>query len=112
MKFREVTRLRKLVQKVSWNLNSKPEQFFMYGEASVDANQQMQIPLEKLYQYENQSDMYKKIQKYVNDIDKEINRVEQCMINEDNKAYNISLAIVQTLQKVRDDLLRQIHEAL
>lgn len=47
----------KLIQKVNWNLNSKSEQFFMYGEASVEANQEMQIPLEKLYQYENQPDM-------------------------------------------------------
>lgn len=48
----------KLVQKVTWNLpNSPSQQLYMYGEASVEANQAMQEPLEKLYQYENQPDM-------------------------------------------------------
>lgn len=43
-----------LVQKVSWNLpNSEPMQMYVYGEADVQANQQMQEPLEKLYRYEN-----------------------------------------------------------
>ena len=30
---------------------------YMYGDASVEANKEMQEPLEKLYKYENQPDM-------------------------------------------------------
>lgn len=50
----------KLVQKISWNLNSSGFQkelqteMYMYGEASFRVNKAMQEPLEKLYQYENQ----------------------------------------------------------
>ena len=48
----------KLVQKVKWELPGSPKtEMFMYGNASVEANQEMQEPLEKLYQYENHVDM-------------------------------------------------------
>lgn len=50
--------MKKLVEKVNWNLpNSPSQQLYMYGEASVEANLAMQEPLERLYQYENQPDM-------------------------------------------------------
>lgn len=102
----------KLVQKVNWNLpNSPSQQLYMYGNASVEANKAMQEPLEKLYQYENQPDMKEKIREYIGELDKEIKRVQQSMETEDNnRGYNISLAIVQTLQKVKDDLLKRMHE--
>lgn len=32
----------RLVEKVNWNMpNQKPYQMYMYGEASIEANQQM-----------------------------------------------------------------------
>lgn len=44
----------KLVRKVEWELPESPKtEMYMYGEASVEANQEMQEPLEKLYQCEN-----------------------------------------------------------
>ena len=52
----------KLVQKVKWELPSSPKtEMFMYGNASVEANQEMQEPLERLYQYENQTDIKEQI---------------------------------------------------
>lgn len=52
----------KLVQKVKWELPGSPKtEMFMYGNASVEANQEMQEPLEKLYQYENQTDIKEQI---------------------------------------------------
>ena len=44
----------KLVRKVKWELPGSPKtEMYMYGDASVEANQEMQEPLGKLYQYEN-----------------------------------------------------------
>ena len=44
----------KLIQKIKWGLPNSPQmEMFMYGEASVEANKEMQGPLEKLYQYVN-----------------------------------------------------------
>lgn len=52
----------KLVQKVKWELPGSPKtEMFMYGNASVAANQEMQEPLERLYQYENQTDIKEQI---------------------------------------------------
>ena len=52
----------KLVQKIKWELPGSPKtEMFMYGNASVDANQEMQEPLERLYQYENQTDIKEQI---------------------------------------------------
>lgn len=52
----------KLVQKVKLELPGSPKiETYMYGEASVEANQEMQEPLEKLYQYENQTDIKEQI---------------------------------------------------
>nr|DAE28989.1 MAG TPA: hypothetical protein [virus sp. ctmTa7] len=46
--------MEKLVQKVKWALPGSPvQEMFMYCDASVEANQEMQEVLEKLYQYEN-----------------------------------------------------------
>ena len=54
--------LTKLVRKVEWELPGSPKtEMYMYGEASVESNQEMQEPLEKLYQYENQTDIKEQI---------------------------------------------------
>lgn len=66
----------KLVEKVNWNMpNQKPYQMYMYGEASFEVNQQMQEPLEKLYQYENKPDMREKVKEYISELDAEIKRL-------------------------------------
>lgn len=52
----------KLVRKVKWEFPGSPKtEMYMYGEASVEVNQEMQEPLEKLYQYENQVDVREQI---------------------------------------------------
>ena len=100
----------KLIKKVEWKFDGSNTEMYMYGEADFEANKAMQEPLEKLFQYENQPDMREKIREYIGELDTEIKRVQQSMEIEDNKGYNISLAIVQTLQKVKDDLLKRMHE--
>ena len=47
---------------------------YRYGEASFEANQAMQEPLEKLYKYENQPDMREKVKEYVDELDAEYDR--------------------------------------
>ena len=51
----------KLVQHIKMDMPGFPKQgLYCYGEASFEANQGMQEPLEKLYKYENQPDMREK----------------------------------------------------
>ena len=59
---------------------------YCYGEASFEANQVMQEPLEKLYKYENQPDMREKVREYIDELDKES---ERCV----DEAENILAAI-------------------
>lgn len=50
--------MNKLVQKVKWPLSGLTNmEMYMYGNASVEANKEMQEPLAKLYKYENQPNM-------------------------------------------------------
>lgn len=69
----------------------------MYGEASVEANQAMQVPLEKLYQYE----------RYIDELETEIKRVETEIANTDNdNGYEARMMTrLSTLSEVRNDLL-------
>ena len=88
----------------------------MYGEADVESNKQMQKPLEKLYQYENQPDMREKIREYISELDTEINRCE----NELQKYYKSNGDIgvismqnrIQVLIEVKNDLLGRLEEAI
>lgn len=107
----------KLVQIVNWNLPNSPSyQMYMYGEADVESNKQMQKPLEKLYQYENQPDMREKIREYISELDTEINRCE----NELQKYYKSNGDIgvismqnrIQVLIEVKNDLLGRLEEAI
>ena len=107
----------KLVQIVNWNLPNSPSyQMYMYGEADVESNKQMQKPLEKLYQYENQPDMREKIREYISELDTEINRCE----NELQKYYKSNGDIgvismqnrIQVLIEVNNDLLGRLEEAI
>ena len=65
----------KLVQHIKMDMPGFPKQgLYCYGEASFEANQVMQEPLEKLYNYENQPDMREKIREYIIELDVEIDR--------------------------------------
>ena len=65
----------KLVHHIKMDMPGFPKQgLYCYGEASFEANQAMQEPLEKLYKYENQPDMREKIREYIGELDKEYDR--------------------------------------
>ena len=65
----------KLVQHIKIDMPGIPKQgLYCYGEASFEANQVMQEPLEKLYKYENQPDMREKVREYISELDVEIDR--------------------------------------
>ena len=65
----------KLVQHIKMDMPGFPKQgLYCYGEASFEANQAMQEPLEKLYKYENQPDMRKKVREYISELDVEYDR--------------------------------------
>ena len=65
----------KLVQHIKMDMSGIPKQgLYCYGEASFEANQVMQEPLEKLYKYENQPDMREKVREYISELDVEIDR--------------------------------------
>lgn len=108
----------KLVQKVNWNLpNSPSQQLYMYGEASVEVNQEMQVPLEKLYQYENQPDMREKVREYIDELDKEINRLESDL--EKQMTYSVEACKVTATEsrlnaiiEVKNDLLGRLEEVI
>ena len=65
----------KLVQHIKMDMPGIPKQgLYCYGEASFEANQAMQEPLEKLYNYENQPDMREKVREYIGELDAEYDR--------------------------------------
>lgn len=87
----------------------------MYGEASVEANQEMQEPLEKLYQYENQPDMREKVREYIKELDMEIkklgNQLEEHMNDEACIVTGIE-SRMNTLIDVRSDLESKLDEVI
>ena len=107
----------KLVQIVNWNLPNSPSyQMYMYGEADVESNKQMQKPLEKLYQYENQPDMREKIREYISELDTEINRCENELLKYYKSNGDIGVISmqnrIQVLIEVKNDLLGRLEEAI
>ena len=65
----------RIVQHIKMDMPGFPKQgLYCYGEASFEANQVMQEPLEKLYKYENQPDMREKVREYISELDVEIDR--------------------------------------
>ena len=65
----------KLVQHIKMDMPGFPKQgLYCYGEASFEANQAMQEPLEKLYKYENQPDMREKVKEYIGELDVEYDK--------------------------------------
>lgn len=95
----------KLVQKVNFNLSVFPKTMYCYGEASFEANQEMQEPLEKLYKYESQPDIREKIKKYVRELDTTIKKVEDEIANTSDKSYEARMmSRLDTLTDVKNDL--------
>ena len=87
---------------------------YCYGEASFEANQAMQEPLEKLYNYENQPDMREKVKEYISELDAEIDRchklTDQNMNDETTTVEEMMVVRVQTLTEVRNDLQGRLEE--
>lgn len=103
----------KLVQKVKWALPGSPvQEMYMYGEASVEANQEMQEPLEILYQYENQPDMREKIREYIGELDTEIDRLDSLLKNTDSP-YDLQIkGRLNAIIEVKNDLLGRLEEVI
>ena len=104
----------KLIQHVKIDMSGIPKQgLYCYGEASFEANQAMQEPLEKLYNYENQPDIREKIREYIDDLDAEYDR---CMdwIEEHIDYEACQLAAMEmrakTLMEVKNDLQCRLEE--
>lgn len=102
-----------LVQKVKWKLSGSPKtEMYMYGEASVETNQAMQEPLQKLYQYENQPNMREKVVEYIGELKTEIKRLESELVIKDSYMANIYLSRMTALQGVINDLQGRLEERI
>lgn len=104
----------KLVQHVKMDMPGIPKQgLYCYGEASFEANQSMQEPLEKLYNYENQPDMREKVREYISELDAEYDRcmdwIEEHM---DSEACQVTVMEMRakTLNDVKNDLQGRLEE--
>ena len=105
----------KLVQHIKMDMAGFPKQgLYCYGEASFEANQAMQEPLEKLYNYENQPDMREKVREYISELAVEIDRchhlAEQNMNDEATTVAEMMVVRVQTLMEVKNDLESRLEE--
>ena len=104
----------KLVQHIKMDMPCIPKQgLYCYGEASFEANQAMQEPLEKLYKYENQPDMREKVKEYIGELDAEIDRcMEWIEEHMDGEACQVSAMEmrVKTLMEVKNDLQGRLEE--
>lgn len=101
--------MNKLVQKVKWPLSGLTNmEMYMYGNASVEANKEMQEPLAKLYKYENQPNMREVIRESV---DNKIKRCEAEIVNTKDVNYEARMmARLDALTEVRNDLLEKMGE--
>ena len=104
----------KLVQYIKLNMPGIPKQgLYCYGEASFEANQAMQEPLEKLYNYENQPDMREKVIEYISELDVEYDRcmewVEEHMNDEACQVSAMEMR-AKTLMEVKNDLESRLEE--
>ena len=107
----------KLVHHIKMDMPGCPKQgLYCYGEASFEANQAMQEPLEKLYNYENQPDMREKVKEYIDELDAEIERchhlAEQNMNDEAATVAEMIVVRVQTLMEVKNDLQGRLEELI
>ena len=107
----------KLVQHIKMDMPGFPKEgLYCYGEANFEANQAMQEPLEKLYNYENQPDMREKVMEYISELDVEIERchylAEQNMNDEAKTVAEMMVIRVQTLTEVKNDLQSRLEELI
>ena len=117
----------KLVQHIKMNMPCIPKQgLYCYGEASFEANQTMQEPLEKLYKYENQPDMRGKVMEYIGELDAEIDKLDKVLedivtepeketveqVQKDKIVYENIKSRVQTLMEVKNDLESRLDELI
>ena len=105
----------KLIQHRKMDMTGFPKQgLYCYGEASFEANQAMQEPLEKLYKYENRPNMREKVKEYIGELDKEIERchllAEQNMNDEATTVAEMMIVRVQTLNEVTNNLQGRLEE--
>ena len=104
----------KLVQYIKMDMSGFPKQgLYCYGEASFEANQTMQEPLEKLYKYENQPDMREKIREYIDELDAEYDRcmewIEGHMDGESCQVTAMEMR-AKTLNEIKNDLQSRLEE--
>lgn len=93
----------------------KNQYMFVYPEADLKSNQKMQEPLKRLYQYENQPNMREKVREYIGELDTEIERVEQCVIENGEDAVdtnNMLFSRIQTIIEVKNDLQGRLEEMI
>lgn len=107
---------KKLVQYIKMDIPGFSKQgLYCYGEASFEANQAMQEPLEKLYKYENQLDMREKVKEYISELNTEYDRcidwIEEHM---DGEACQVSAMEMRakTLMEVKNDLEGRLEELI
>ena len=106
----------KLVQHIKVDMPGFPKQgLYCYGEANFEANQAMQEPLEKLYNYENQPDMRGKIMEYILELDAEYDRcmdwIEERMNSEACQVSAMEMR-AKTLMEVKNDLESRLDELI
>ena len=104
----------KLVQHIKMDMPGFPKQgLYCYGEASFEANQAMQEPLEKLYNYENHPDMREKVREYISELDAEYDRcmdwIEEHMNGETCQVSAMGMR-AKTLMEVKNDLDSRLEE--
>ena len=104
----------KLVQHIKMDMPGCPKQgLYCYGEASFEANQAMQEPLEKLYNYENQPDMREKVKEYIGELDAEYDRcmdwIEEHINGESCQVSEMEMR-AKTLMEVKNDLQGRLEE--
>lgn len=108
--------MEKIVQKINWDMPFiKNHYMFVYPEADLESNQKMQEPLKRLYQYENQPNMREKVREYIGELDTEIKRVEQCIIENGEDAVdtnNMLFSRIQTIIEVKNDLQGRLEEMI
>lgn len=84
---------------------------YMYSDASVEANKEIQEPLEKLYKYENQLDMRESIRDYIDKLCAKIKRCEAEIVNTKDVGYEARMmARLDALTEVRNNLLERLDE--
>lgn len=104
----------KLIQHIKMDMPGISKQgLYCYGEANFEANQVMQEPLEKLYNYENQPDMREKVMEYIGELDAEYDRcmdwIEEHMNGEACQVSAMEMR-AKTLIEVKNDLQGRLEE--